>query len=99
MILFKLFFVRFQASQPQSSALSGPAMYISALILLSMSLLSKKCFNAPMMDLAFLILVSISASSFRSGVIMEPKYLKNFTKWTFLLLGRFYLHLCLSGTF
>jgi hypothetical protein len=29
MILFKLFFVRFQASQPQSNVLSGPAIYIS----------------------------------------------------------------------
>jgi len=41
-----------------------------------------------MMDLAFLIRMSISASSFRSGVIIYPKYLKFFTKWTFLLLGR-----------
>ena len=42
-------------------------------------------FRSPI-DFAFLILVSISVSSFRRGVMMEPRYLNLLTKWTFLLL-------------
>ncbi len=37
---------------------------------------SKKCFVSPMIDFAFLILASISASSFNNGIMMEPRYLK-----------------------
>ena len=54
-----------------------------------MSLLLKKVLVAPMIeDFAFFILVSISMSSFNSSVMMDPRYLNFFTKWTLLLLAR-----------
>ena len=47
---------------------------------LSTSLLLKKCFAAPMIDFAFLILTSISVSLFRRGVMKEPRYLNLLSK-------------------
>jgi hypothetical protein len=46
----------------------------------------KKGLVIPIIDLDFLILAFISASSFSSGVMMDPRYLKEFVKfmWTFL---------------
>ena len=52
-----------------------------------MSLLSKKYFEAPIIDLALLILASISESSLRRGVIRLPRYLNLFVKCTFFPLG------------
>jgi hypothetical protein len=60
-------------------------IYISFFTHQSASLLSNKCLEAPMMDLAFLILALISVSSFRSGVIVDPRYLKLLTKRIFFL--------------
>ena len=87
MSLFRFLFVRFHDSQPHRRALSGPATYISDLTLLLMSLLSKKYIEAPIIDLALLILASISESSLRRGVIRLPKYLNLFVKCTFFSLG------------
>jgi len=78
--LLRFRLVKFQDSQPHSRALRGPATYISDFILLSMSLLEKKCLVAPIIDLAFFILASISRSSFNSGVIILPRYLKLLVK-------------------
>ncbi len=57
-------------------------------ILISMSVLLKKCFTMPIMDLALLIQILTSASSFSSVVMVEPRYLKLWVNWTFLLFGR-----------
>ena len=48
----------------------------------------KEGFGSFHFDFAFLILVSISMSSFNSSVMMDPRYFNLFTKWTFLLLAR-----------
>jgi len=45
-----------------------------------MSLLLKKYLDTFIMDFAFLILESISASSFSKDVIKEPRYLNVVTK-------------------
>ena len=96
MSLQRLSLVRFHDLHPQRRALRGLVTYTCNLILLSTSLLSKKCFAAPMRDLAFLILVSISRSSFSSGVIRLPRYLNLFTKWIFLFTGS---KMCLGSIF
>jgi hypothetical protein len=55
---------------------------------MSTSLLLKKCLARPITDLALLIHVFTSASSFNSAVMTEPKYLKVWVNWTCWLLGR-----------
>ena len=46
------------------------------LTLLSTSLLWKTCLNFDIRDQALPIQIIISLSSFRSGIIVEPRYLK-----------------------
>ncbi len=55
---------------------------------MSTSLQLKKDFVKPIIDLAFFILACISASSFSSGVIKEPRYLKDLVKLMRTLLGK-----------
>jgi hypothetical protein len=68
-------------SQPQSSAFRGPAFFTHQ------STLSKKYLEAPIMDLAFLILPLISVPSLR-GVMVDPRYLKLATKFILFPSGR-----------
>ena len=55
---------------------------------MSTSLQLKKDFVKPIIDLAFFILACISVSSFSSGVIKEPRYLKDLVKLMRTLLGK-----------
>ena len=55
---------------------------------MSTSLLLKKCWEASMMDLAFLIWALISRSSFSSDIMSMPRYLKLCVKQMCWLSGR-----------
>jgi hypothetical protein len=57
-------------------------------VLRSTSLFLKKCFMTAWMDLALLIRIFTSVSLFSSIVMVEPRYLKLWVNWTFLLFGR-----------
>jgi len=69
--LLQLWLEMFQDSDPHSRVFSSWAT----------SLLLKKCFKFPICDLAFFVRASISVSSVRQGVIIEPRYLNLLVKW------------------
>ena len=93
--LVEVIFSKIPRFASPKDVLRGPVTWTCNLILLSTSLLLKKCFAAPMRDLAFLILVSIWRSSFSSGVIRLPRYFNLFTKWIFC----FRVVGCLQGVY
>ena len=51
----------------------------------SISLQLKKCLKIPIWDLALFILASIPVSLVKLGVIINPRYLKLFMNWTWLV--------------
>ena len=82
---------KFHDSQPHKAAFTAKELYTLYFVLMSTSLLLKKCRVAPIIDLAFLMRALISASSFSSVVMNDPRYLKLCVKQTCWLFGRLML--------
>jgi hypothetical protein len=74
-------------SHPHKAAFMMKEFYTLYFVLMSMSLLLKKCWVMPISYLAFLMRALISASSFSSVVMIEPRYLKLCVKQTCWLFG------------
>ncbi len=79
---------RFHDSHPQRTVLITKALYIAYLVLISTSLLLKKCLVCPIVAFALFMRTFISASSLSSVVMHEPRYLKQWVNCTCWLLGR-----------
>ncbi len=78
----------FHDSHPHRAAIMAKELYMLYFVLISMSLLLKKCQVMPISDLAFLIQALISKSSFSSVFMINPRYLKLCVKQTCWLSGR-----------
>ncbi len=79
---------RFHDLHPHRTAFMPKELYMLYFVLISTSLLLKKCRVMPISDLAFLIQALIPASSFNSLIMIDPRYLKLCVKRTCWLSGR-----------